>query len=77
MIQSWWKLQNEFPPTLEMLPEESTFICEHNKIPLTAITVYLTNSLEFCMLDNFVGNPEMRGDLRKQASGLILSLIHI
>jgi hypothetical protein len=73
MIQSWWKTQNEFPPTLEMLPEESTFICEFNKNPMVAVTLYLTNSKEFCMLDNFVGNPEQRGELRKEASQVIVS----
>lgn len=73
MLQNWWKTQDEFPPTREMLPEETTFICEHNDLPLVSITLYLTNSKEFCMLDNFVGNPELRGDLRKEASALIIS----
>lgn len=73
LILNWWVSQNEFPPTEDMLPEESTFICEHNGIPLTAITVYLTNSKEFCMFDNFIGNPKFPGALRKEASGLIIS----
>lgn len=73
MIQTWWKTQNEFPPTLEMLPFESTFICELDKTPMVAITVYLTNSKEFCMLDNFIGNPEQRGNLRNEASRVIIS----
>lgn len=72
MIQSWWTKQNEFPPTKEMLPEESTFICEYEGVPLTCITVYLTNSLEFCMLDNFIGNPEFSGEKRREASGRII-----
>lgn len=72
MVQSWWKAHEEFPPTIEMLPEESTFICEHDGIPLSAITVYLTNSKEFCMLDNFVGNPEMPGLVRQYSSILII-----
>ena len=73
MIQSWWTKQNEFAPTLDMLPEESTFICELNKVPMVAITLYLTNSKEFCMLDNFVGNPDMRGNMRSEASRIIIN----
>lgn len=72
MVKKWWKDQNEFPPTLEMLPEESTFICEYEKFPMVAITLYLTNSKEFCMLDNFIGNPEIPKGLRKDASALII-----
>lgn len=72
MIQSWWKAQDEFPPTMEMLPPESTFICEVDDMPLVAITVYLTNSLEFCMLDNFIGNPEYSNNLRREASTFIV-----
>lgn len=72
MLLKWWILQNEFPPTKEMLPEESTFICEYENIPLVSITLYLTNSKEFCLLDNFVGNPEWKGILRKSASREII-----
>jgi len=73
MLHNWWKIQDEFPPTREMLPEESTFICEFNEIPMVSITVYLTNSKEFCMLDNFIGNPDVPKDLRKEASSLIIA----
>lgn len=72
MVQAWWKKQDELPPTLDMLPQESTFICEYNNSPLLAITVYLTNSKEFCILDNFIGNPEMTGKPRKDGSALII-----
>lgn len=72
MIQGWWTKQNEVPPTKEMLPPDTTFICEYEGVPLVSITVYLTNSKEFCMLDNFVGNPEFPGEKRKEASGRII-----
>jgi hypothetical protein len=72
MISEWWNKHKEMGPTEEMLPEESTFICELNGTPLTAITLYLTNSKEFCMLDNFIGNPAFRGEDRKEASKLII-----
>jgi len=73
MINSWWVIQGEVAPTLAMLPEESTFICEFNGLPLTCITVYLTNSMEFCILDNFVGNPGYANLMRKEASALVIS----
>lgn len=72
MLNQWWVAQDEFPPTKEMLPKESTFICEQDGVPLVSITLYLTNSKEFCMLDNFIGNPKMRGEIRKAASDFII-----
>lgn len=77
MVHKWWTQQNEFPPTKEMLPEESTFICEHEKTPMVAITVYLTNSKEFCILDNFIGNPDYSGNLRREASEIIVNFCEI
>lgn len=73
MLRSWWIDYKEFPPTREMLPKETTFIIENNKTPLVAITLYLTNSMQFCMLDNFVGNPQFKGAIRKEASKLIIA----
>jgi hypothetical protein len=71
MLQSWWKMQDEFPPTRDMLPEESTYIVEYAGNAVSAITLYLTNTKEFCILDNFIANPLFSGD-RRGASKMII-----
>lgn len=74
MLKSWWIKQDEFPPTKEMLPEESTYILEIEGLgPIVSITLYLTNTREFCILDNFIGNPDFSGPARKEVSEIIIS----
>lgn len=72
MLKSWWTLAKEVCPEKECLPEESTLILELDGVPALAITVYLTNCKRVAYLENFIGNPEMKGDSRKQASQLIV-----
>ena len=59
-IKIWWNKANEIPPTLEMLPEESTFILELNDEPQICITVYLTNTNYLAYLEALVRNPELK-----------------
>ena len=61
MINSWWKAAKEIGPLPDMLPEESTFILEMEKQPALCVTVYLTNSKEIAYIENFIGNPELKG----------------
>lgn len=60
MIQSWWKAADEMAPTIEMLPEDSTFILEIDEKPQICITLYLTNAKYISYLENFVKNPELK-----------------
>lgn len=60
-------------PSDAMLPLDSTFVLEHEGKPFLAVTMYLTNSKEFCMLDNFIGNPELSGPLRRDFTRLLLN----
>lgn len=59
MITSWWREHEEIGPTEAMLPLESTYIVEQNKVPVLCATLYLTNSKEFCLVDNLVANPNV------------------
>lgn len=65
MIVSWWKDHKEIGPTEEMLPVESTFIIEENKVPVLCATLYLTNTKEFCIVDNLVANPNHKEKRRR------------
>jgi len=60
MIKMWWNDAQEMPPTIEMLPEESTFILEVNNEPQVCITVYLTNTNYVAYLENFIKNPNLK-----------------
>lgn len=66
MIASWWREHQEIGPTEAMLPVESTFIVEQNKMPVLCATLYLTNTKEFCIVDNLVANPNVK-EKRKHA----------
>ena len=75
IIDAWWQFYSEIGPTQEMLPEESTYIYEDRGAPVLCVTLYLTNTKEFCMVDNFVRNPGFKDLHRKQAITELLAYI--
>lgn len=72
MIEAWWHEQNEVAPLPSMMPIDSSFIAEIDGKPALAITIYLTNCKEVAYLENFVGNPAMKGSDRRVASHILL-----
>lgn len=68
MITKWWEMSGELGPLEGMLTKDSTFICYVGDTPGLCVTLYLTNSPDVCYVENFVGNPEVRGALRRDAS---------
>jgi len=60
LIKSWWVDIKEVPPLPIMLPEESTYIFEVNGEPSICVTLYLTNSKAFCMIDNLICSPSLK-----------------
>ena len=72
MVCSWWIDSKEVGPNEGMMPLESSFIAEIDDIPALAVTVYLTNSKEVAYTENFIGNPKVKGDKRKEAA-IVLS----
>lgn len=62
VIKMWWYLANEPSPTIEMLPEESTFVLEIDNAPQACITVYLTNTNYLAYLENLVRNPKLQNN---------------
>lgn len=75
-ISRWWSEAQEIGPTEAMMPEESSFIVESefNEL-IAAVTVYMTNTTQFAMVDNLVGNPTFHGKYRKDAISFLQSYI--
>lgn len=71
MIKTWWNEAQEMPPTLEMLPEDTTFILEVNNEPQVCITVYLTNTNYVAYLENFVKNPNLKENSKQHTEALV------
>lgn len=67
-VVSWWFAAGQPNPERAALPENSTFVLTVNGKPSACITAYLTNSLEFAILDNLVASSELKkGPARKLA----------
>lgn len=75
MVKSWWDIQNEFAPLETMMPLNSSFIAEIDEVPALAVCLYLTNTPEVAYVENFVGNPELKGTSRKEATNILLNHI--
>lgn len=50
-----------------MLPKGTTFIMEGDDQILACMTMYLTNSKQFAMLDNLISNPYIDKPVRREA----------
>jgi len=68
MLKTWWEGMDEVPPSKEMLPLDSTLILEMDEVPAVSVTLYFTNCREFCHLANIIGNPDLKGKGRKEAT---------
>ena len=60
MLCSWWRAAGEPEPTEDMIPLESTFIYERGGVGVLSISMIIPNIKEYCMLENLVGNPEVK-----------------
>lgn len=76
-VVSWWNKANEQPPVIGMMPEDTTFIAEINGRPSLCVTLYLTNSKEICYVENFVGNPDVNKNKRKEAAKILSDYIAV
>src|SRR5277367_2165146 len=69
MILSCWNYAKEIPPTIEMLPEDSTFILEINNEPKMCVSVYLTNTNYVAYVENFVKAPGLKNNKYSEKLG--------
>lgn len=63
---------NDPVPTPDMMPLESTFICEIDSVPALCVTLYLTNG-PLAYIELFIGNPDKRGPLRREATQALVN----
>jgi hypothetical protein len=75
VIDSWWKSSGEVGPLQSMMPPDSSFIAEIDCVPALAVCLYLTNTKEICYVENFIGNPDLKGNFRKLATAILLDHI--
>lgn len=71
LIKSWWDFAKEVAPELKMLPRTS-YIMYHNEQPILSVSLFLTNGC-LAWVDNYIGNPEFKGEIRKQCGKLLLN----
>ena len=57
MIREWWIAAGSPAPTMDMMPENSSFVLEVDGKPLLAVTVYMTNSKQIAWVDNLISSP--------------------
>lgn len=72
-LKGWWSQRDEAGPTLQMIPETSYIMYCDNK-PILFISLIMTNT-EVIWLENLIGNPEYKGQKRKECANLFLSYI--
>jgi len=74
ILAEWHKVYDETCPTEGMIPT-TTFILELQKQPVLAVSLILPNIQDICYVENFVGNPVYKGELRKQLGLILLDYI--
>jgi hypothetical protein len=75
MISSWWTSQNEPALSKEFYGPESSFILEIKGQPALHLSLLVTNCKGAAYLENFVGNPELKGDSRKKGSKFLIDCL--
>jgi hypothetical protein len=71
MIKGWWESSGEPVPSRDLLPVNSTFIAELSGAPALAVCLYLTNTPELAFVENFIGNPRLKGARRQAVKPLL------
>ncbi len=76
MLKSWWDAAGKNCPPPVMFSTDSTYIFEIEGVPALSVTAYLTNSKGLAILEHFVGNPELKGADRRNASAFFINLVY-
>lgn len=61
-VQAWW---GQAIPA-EVYPLDSTFILEDEGKPMLVVAIYYTNCKLMALMEGFCGNPEMKGEKRRE-----------
>ena len=72
MIESWLSGHGKKCPPDSLFPAESTFIASINNKDLIMASIYFTNAKPLAYIENFIGNPNEKGDHRKEAGQCLI-----
>lgn len=73
LIKQWWDLAKEQAPQIDMIPETSYLMYLNDK-PILSVSLFLTNS-PLTWIDNYIGNPELKGSDRKTCGYILLNYL--
>lgn len=73
MIKEWWNAYKEQAPELDVMPETSYIMFIDNK-PILSVSLFLTNGV-IAWIDNYIGNPELKGSVRKECGHILLTYL--
>lgn len=76
-IMAWWRLHGMSEPSLAAMPIDTTFVLHLNDEPVLSVTLFLTNSSEFAMVDNLVSSPLLDRVKRKSLVSLLQDFLEI
>lgn len=76
VISGWWRAQETGELTPDMVPLETTWVLEMSAhIPALVVSLLVMNIRSIAMVENFIGNPELKGPERAQATKYLLQYI--
>jgi len=70
LVKDWWDSYKEQAPHFTMMPETS-YIMYYNNQPILSVSLLLTNT-PIAWVDNYIGNPEHKGSIRKECGNVLL-----
>jgi hypothetical protein len=68
LIKEWWAASGEIAPVEGMMPPDSSYVADIDGTPALACSLYLTNTKELAYVENFIGNPALKGAERREAA---------
>lgn len=71
VICSWYEAIGQTAPKQDYFPQMSTFIAEIDGVRALSVTLY-TMSVPMGWVDNFIGEPLLRGSMRRMATRVLL-----
>ncbi len=76
LLADWWKLrQKEHTPSMDMMPEGTSYIIEYDSIPIASMCWISTNCKAVAYCANFISDPNAEKEIRKKAVKLLFDYI--
>lgn len=72
-VCSWWTARSLPRIWKALLPLETTFVVEHDGVPVTCACLYLMNCPDASMVEMLASNPNVSKEVRREGVSLIFS----